>query len=301
MRAKKLKSRVEARKPASSCSPAKPVRSPGIASRTRGAAGGSGGSGGANSRTGGGGLNGEGAGAGAGGGKFATYNMEEKILVVGDGDFSFSAGLVSHRKGRGRGLTLTSYDSAQEVLKKYPKTAKSNISKAAAAGAVILHGVDATNLSKTFANKLAGEEGTFDRIIFNFPHSGSQRVHLNRELLYNFFQSASKHLKHRGQVHVTLKMRPPYSEWQVEGQAKRAGLATGDLSLLPLYYCFTTSLLLLKKQKVDSVSSVKVLHFNQKLFPGYRHVTTEADAKTFVAATEKEARLCKTFCFIARR
>ena len=58
---------------------------------------------------------------------------------------------------------------------------------------------------------------------------------------------------------------------QVELQAKRAGMA-----------------------------SIRVLHFEQKLFPGYRHVTTEADAKTFVAASEKEARLCKTFCFIVK-
>jgi hypothetical protein len=29
-------------------------------------------------------------------------------------------------------------------------------------------------------------------------------------------------------------------------------------------------------------------------------VTTEADAKTFVAASEKESRLCKTFCFIVK-
>ena len=34
--------------------------------------------------------------------------------------------------------------------------------------------------------------------------------------------------------------------WQVELQAKRAGMA-----------------------------SIRVLHFEQKLFPGYRHVTTE--------------------------
>jgi hypothetical protein len=52
--------------------------------------------------------------------------------------------------------------------------------------------------------------------------------------------------------------------------------------------------------KRAGMASIRVLHFEQKLFPGYRHVTTEADAKTFVAASEKEARLCKTFCFIVK-
>jgi hypothetical protein len=60
-------------------------------------------------------------------------------------------------------------------------------------------------------------------------------------------------------VHVTLKMRPPYSEWGVEERARDAGFRT-----------------------------VECLHFDQKAFPGYRHRTTEKDAKTFVAAAEQE-------------
>ena len=116
-----------------------------------------------------------------------TYGSQEKVLVVGDGDFSFAHGLVKHRKGVGQGLTLTSYDSAQEVMKKY-KTAKDNIAKCKAAGAAVLHGVDATKLAATFGK--SGDAGKFDRIVFNFPHSGSQRVHINRELLHNFFASA---------------------------------------------------------------------------------------------------------------
>ena len=60
-------------------------------------------------------------------------------------------------------------------------------------------------------------------------------------------------------MHVTLKMRPPYSEWGVEERARDAGFRT-----------------------------VECLHFDQKAFPGYRHRTTEKDAKTFVAAAEQE-------------
>ena len=163
MRAKKLKGRADARKPSPARSPAK---SPGISTRTRGAAGRSAEAGGGNRP---GGSIGGGGSSGAAAGNVTTYSQDQKILVVGDGDFSFSQGLVRHLKGRGSGLTLTSYDSAQQVLGKY-KTAKSNIEKVKAAGATVLHGVDGTNLKKSFSV----DGGKFDRIIFNFPHSGSQ-------------------------------------------------------------------------------------------------------------------------------
>ena len=35
-----------------------------------------------------------------------TYTRDQKILVVGDGDFSFSHGLVKHRGGQGVPLAL---------------------------------------------------------------------------------------------------------------------------------------------------------------------------------------------------
>lgn len=53
-----------------------------------------------------------------------------------------------------------------------------------AAGAGVKHGVDATRLQSHFA------EPAFQRIIFNFPHTGQQRVHNNRNLICGFFTSA---------------------------------------------------------------------------------------------------------------
>lgn len=51
------------------------------------------------------------------------------------------------------------------------------------------HGVDATRLGKTLCGGREGLEGGFERAVFNFPHSGSQRVHENRALLLAFFHS----------------------------------------------------------------------------------------------------------------
>jgi Domain of unknown function (DUF2431) len=39
----------------------------------------------------------------------------------------------------------------------------------------LVHGVDATKLEKSIH-----PQQLFDRIVFNFPHTGEQRVHLNR-------------------------------------------------------------------------------------------------------------------------
>ena len=39
------------------------------------------------------------------------------------------------------------------------------------------------------------------------------------------------------------------------------------------------------------------LDFDQRAFPGYRHMTTKADAKTFRAAADSEAKACKTLVF----
>jgi len=103
-----------------------------------------------------------------------------QLLVVGDGDFSFAKGLVKHLGGDGDGLVLTSYDSLKAVAYKY-NTAKGNIDACQKAGAEVMHGVDATKLKQAFPSR------KFDRIIFNFPHSGEQRVHVNRALLHDFF------------------------------------------------------------------------------------------------------------------
>jgi hypothetical protein len=103
-----------------------------------------------------------------------------QLLVVGDGDFSFAKGLVKHLGGDGDGLVLTSYDSLKAVAYKY-SNAKGNIDACQKAGAEVMHGVDATKLKQAFPSR------KFDRIIFNFPHSGEQRVHVNRALLHDFF------------------------------------------------------------------------------------------------------------------
>ena len=152
----------------------------------------------------------------------ATYPPPLRVLVVGDGDFSFGAGLIRHRGGRGDGLTITSYDSLALTRRKYER-AEEHVGACAAARARVLHGVDATVLESVAAFSRGGGGGggsgaagggggneTFERIVFNFPHCGQQRVHLNRALIGGFFESARPFLtRPGGELHITIKLGPP--------------------------------------------------------------------------------------------
>ncbi|ETK71493.1 hypothetical protein L915_21235 [Phytophthora nicotianae] len=197
------------------------------------------------------------------------YAPEDAVLVLGDGDFSFSRGLVKHR-GTGKGVFTTSFDSESQVRSKYPN-AQECIAAVRSAHGLVLHDVDATKLLELPQQVKTGTglktiPDFFQYIVFNFPHSGQQRVHINRALLLNFFESARNRLTVHGEVHVTLKTRPPYSNWFIEDQAKAAGFV-------------------MKERR----------QFNIKLFPGYRHRTTDPQAKKF------EPHLCVTYVFVVNR
>ncbi|KAG9408102.1 E3 ubiquitin-protein ligase bre1 [Aphanomyces cochlioides] len=189
-----------------------------------------------------------------------VYSLNDVVLVLGDGDFTFSRGLVTHRGG-GSNLYATSYDSASQVRKKYSNAAEC-IQALAKEKAHVLHDIDATKLDALPSTL----PPLFDYIIFNFPHSGQQRVHINRVLLLDFFESARSKLNFKGEAHVTLKTKPPYSNWNVEDQAKAAGFV-------------------MKERRP----------FRIQLIPGYHHRTTDPHAKVF------EPDQCITYIFVVDR
>ncbi|RQM27924.1 hypothetical protein B5M09_007520 [Aphanomyces astaci] len=177
---------------------------------------------------------------------------KHRVLVVGDGDFSFSLALAT-RLG-GEKIVATAYDSEAELLAKYPnvsanirglkvtqvsyktyKPYKTTIIYLPMDGFPHIHtfihsqadihvGVDATNLAReSWIQTL-----TFDRIVFNFPHLGGateEDVERNQDLLWRFFQSSRKYLDNsKGEVHVALRNTLFYNRWDVTAQATKAGL-----------------------------------------------------------------------------
>ncbi|KAL3905550.1 MAG: hypothetical protein SGARI_004409, partial [Bacillariaceae sp.] len=91
--------------------------------------------------------------------------LHGEILIVGDGDFSFSASLAQQNHTRGNAkIIATSLDSAEDVKKLYAKGTGNLRRLAADRNVSVYHGVSAADIRKPFYNML------FDSIVWNFPY-----------------------------------------------------------------------------------------------------------------------------------
>lgn len=167
---------------------------------------------------------------------FETY---DHILLVGEGDFSFTRALVLEHGCAN--VTGTSFDSASEVRTKYPTFEPIHAELSALTPPVPFHhSIDATKLASYKAlrtpSDTSEEWSGWDTIAFMFPHTGGISTDVNRQvrgnqaLLSSFFQQAlSQHkgrafLKEGGKVIVTLFEGEPYTLWNVRDLARHAGL-----------------------------------------------------------------------------
>ncbi|KAJ0974022.1 hypothetical protein J5N97_015987 [Dioscorea zingiberensis] len=161
------------------------------------------------------------------------YNSSQKILLVGEGDFSFSACLAK-AFGSASNMVATSLDSEATLLWKYYWTSTAHLRELKELQCLILHEVDVKDMREHETLKNI----KFDRIIFNFPHAGHDRFYKekdrelimrHKELLEAFFKSASKMLSEEGQVHVAHRNDFPYRRWNLEKLAKKAGLVLVEM------------------------------------------------------------------------
>ncbi|KAH9486444.1 25S rRNA (uridine-N(3))-methyltransferase [Psilocybe cubensis] len=100
------------------------------------------------------------------------FNPTDKILLIGEGNFSFSRSLILDAPIQLQSLppnnvTATAYDSEEECFSKYPE-AEGIVSFLRSKGVEVIFGVDGTRLEKH--PRLKGRK--WDRIVFNFPHAG---------------------------------------------------------------------------------------------------------------------------------
>ncbi|GJV53087.1 heavy metal-associated isoprenylated plant protein 41-like protein [Tanacetum coccineum] len=154
------------------------------------------------------------------------YSSNHQILLVGEGDFSFSCSLAV-AFGDASNIVATSLDSYDVVIKKY-KRAKANLELLYSRGAQLLHGVDAMKMKLHTDLQMR----KFDRIVYNFPHAGffgkesdNRVITMHKNLVCGFFKNASRMLRPCGEVHVSHKTANPFDLWNIEELASQSFLS----------------------------------------------------------------------------
>ena len=145
---------------------------------------------------------------------FVPFSKHDRILIIGDGDFSYSLSIVQKKLIVAGNLIATSFDTLEELHQKYGAEAiDANLAKLRDLGVnKIYHGIDGTRLCDTLDIKMGSKrQGSgsgksievlgglhVNNIIFNFPHVGMQikdierNIAKNQSLIANFFKSCKE-------------------------------------------------------------------------------------------------------------
>ncbi|XP_060958814.1 uncharacterized protein At4g26485-like [Cannabis sativa] len=155
------------------------------------------------------------------------YNSSQQILLVGEGDFSFSACLAKAFRYADN-MVATSLDSLDVLLGKHWHC-QSHLDELEKRDCLVLHEVDVHDMDRHPTLK----DMEFDVIVFNFPHAGHVSwlcerddilIQRHKNLVGGFFRSASKMIKKGGEIHITHRGDEPYNQWEVEKLAQNEGL-----------------------------------------------------------------------------
>jgi hypothetical protein len=139
--------------------------------------------------------------------------LRGNILVLGDGDFSFSKAIALQNVAQGGRacITATSLDSRADLLTKYGE-AEDNLRTLERTPHVrVYHGVDATNLKGTLCpqiSKLSPQKPPYDAIVWNFPYpvqlrnSSTASFGEGSALLVGLFSNVGPFLVPEGEVSI---------------------------------------------------------------------------------------------------
>ncbi|CUM67517.1 uncharacterized protein PRCAT00005216001 [Priceomyces carsonii] len=226
---------------------------------------------------------------------FIPFNKDEKVLLVGEGDFSFAMSLVEEDFIKPDNLIATSYDSVDEINLKYP-AAKEKLEFLKSRGVKLLHDIDATSLvkslklnpsnkKKTGGKQLFDDGGQLNKIMFNFPHTGRGMKDVDRniadhqKLILGYFKSCKEVFsvinkdftseyggyltdKNNGKIIISVFEGEPYRSWEIKSLGR--------------------------SQEFMVERSGK---FQWLMFPSYHHKRTNSERDTTKPASERSARI----------
>ncbi|KAK6362158.1 hypothetical protein TWF730_005855 [Orbilia blumenaviensis] len=216
------------------------------------------------------------------------FTPTSTLLLIGEGDFSFTNSLVSSTPPHispSTVITTTTNDTEAVTCEKYPH-AEETISSLKSSGHKIHFSLDIT---KKLPKSIASQK--YNCIIFNFPHVGGLSTHLdrqirsNQELILSFLKASVPLLSPdggiddgSGNIVITLFSGKPYDDWNVKELAKSVGL--------------------------ECVRSFK---FDATIYEGYKHVRTigfreregdwkgeERGARSYIFAVKDDGRKKKS-------
>mgnify|MGYP002713193696 CR=1 FL=1 len=139
-------------------------------------------------------------------------------LLVGEGNLSFAKSLLSQPAAQITHMTATTYEKERNLSDE----AQQNASLLQRYGALVMHGVDATHLERSF------RPYEFDTIIFQFPNVGSRKAKYGQNpdhiMIRKFLHSAERIFKPDGKVLITAVDSPHYQGvFRFDDAAKFAG------------------------------------------------------------------------------
>lgn len=218
------------------------------------------------------------------------FDKESRLMLIGEGDFSFAVSIVKQDYVNPEFLVATSYDSLDQLKAKYPNV-EEHLKYLEDMKVKVFHDIDANDLTASF--KLDSKKGkakikdilpSIDYIMFNFPHTGrgmkdvDRNIRDHQKLMLNYFKSCGKIFdlvndssndifggykeEINSKILVTLFEGEPYNSWQI----KMLGRS--------------------ENWKVD-----KSGRFEWDLFPEYHHRRTNSVKDTTKPASERDARI----------
>ncbi|XP_022716584.1 uncharacterized protein At4g26485-like [Durio zibethinus] len=130
------------------------------------------------------------------------YCSSHRILLVGEGDFSFAA-CLGRAFGSAVNMVATSLDSRGPV-----------------------------NDGDTMSQHALLKMDLFDRIVFNFPHAGffscredgAFLIELHKKVVKGVLRNAHEMLAENGEAHITHKTAHPFSKWEIKEIVNEVGL-----------------------------------------------------------------------------